>query len=217
MQTNAESLKAKHRCVREEQSEDLRVRLHRSISWLGRAEEAQADRDAQFIFLWISFNAAYAKEFGFESSEREQVRRFVSKLLSVDHDRCIHDLLYKQFTGPIRTLIENKYVFEPFWKALRDHDSSGHWEEQFAASRKVALKALMERQADVLLSIVLDRLYVLRNQLIHGGATWRSSANRSQLKDGCQILSVLLPIIVDVMMTSEGVDFDAIAYPFQPA
>jgi len=63
------------------------------------------------------------------------------------------------------------------------------------------------------LSIVLDRLYVLRNQLVHGGATWQSAANRRQVRDGAQILTSLLPIVIDLMMADDAPDFGGIAYP----
>ena len=63
-----------------------------------------------------------------------------------------------------------------------EHDGSGRWEASFAASRKLALQALMEQKTDVVLSIVLDRLYVRRNQLVHGGV-----ANRQQVHDGAAI------------------------------
>ena len=51
---------------REQFNEDFRLRIHRSLSWLQRAEQAkqEQDIDSQFIFLWISFNAAYAKDLG---------------------------------------------------------------------------------------------------------------------------------------------------------
>lgn len=35
------------------------LRVHRSISWIGRPEQA-TDDDGRFIFLWIAFDAAYA-------------------------------------------------------------------------------------------------------------------------------------------------------------
>lgn len=212
-QAGAEYLKAQHRSIRDAQPEALRLRLHRALSWLTRSEQEGDDPDARFIFQWIAINAAYAREFGFEHSERDQVRQFVGKLLAVDREQRLQDALFRQFTGPIRTLIDNRFVFEPFWKALRAHDSSGKWEEQFTASRRVALKALMEKQTDVLLSIVLDRLYVLRNQLVHGGATWNSMTNRAQVKDGTAILGTLLPMIIEIMMHGEAMDLEGIAYP----
>ena len=51
---------------KEQFNEDFRLRIHRSLSWLQQAEQAQQaqDFDSQFIFLWIAFNAAYAKDLG---------------------------------------------------------------------------------------------------------------------------------------------------------
>jgi hypothetical protein len=56
------------------------------------------------------------------------------------------------------------------------------------------------------LAIVFDRLYVLRNQLVHGGATWNSGVNRQQVKDGAAILGTLLPLLLDLMITHPGQD-----------
>ena len=61
--------------------------------------------------------------------------------------------------------------------------------------------------------MLFDRLYVLRNQLVHGGATWNSSVNREQVKDGANILSFLVPIFVDLMMDNPQTDWGAPYYP----
>lgn len=209
---NAASLKERHRAIREAQPESLRVRIHRALSWLARAERESEDHDARFIFLWIAFNAAYAREFGFEQKERDQVRAFIDRLLRLDASHRLHDVLFRQFTGPIRTLIGNKFVFEPFWRAMREHDASNAWETSFEGSRRLALKAVMDKDTATLLSIVLDRLYVLRNQLIHGGATWNGTTNRAQVKDGAEILAVLVPAMLDLMLGAAD-DFGEIAFP----
>lgn len=213
MPANSLTLKTKHHLVAERHSESSRVRLHRAISWLKRAEAEPDDFDAQFVFLWIAFNAAYAKEFGFESPEREQLSQFLTSLLSVDQHKCLQEIVFTQFTGPIRTLVENSFVFEPFWRALREHDGSGHWELQFAGSKKAALKSVMDGRTDKVLSIVFDRLYVLRNQLVHGGATWNSSVNRKQVRDGANILMAIVPIVIDLMLDHPELEFGAILYP----
>lgn len=210
---DSRELKDKHRQVRDGQPEALRIRIHRAISWLTRAEAEGDDLDARFIFLWISFNAAYAKEFGFEMSEREQTREFIQKVLTRDPAGRLNDAMHRQFTGPIRTLVDNKYIFEPFWRAMREHDASEQWKTQFEAGKKLALRAIMEKQTDVLLSVVLDRLYVLRNQIVHGGSTWNSAANRTQLRDGAAILATILPVVIDVMIDDASEDFEEIAYP----
>lgn len=210
---NAASLRAKRKVVEGQHSEPSRVRLHRAISWLGGAEQEGDDADARFIFLWISFNAAYARELGPDLSEREQLGEFFRLLLQVDLQKHLQNLLFERFSGPIRTLVENRFVFEPFWRALREHDASGRWEEQFSTSKRVALQAIVNGDTLKVLSIVFDRLYVLRNQLVHGGATWNSSVNRAQVKDGATIMMTVLPVIINLMLDHPQLDFKHINYP----
>lgn len=196
-----------------ETSEVWRVRLHRAISWLARSEQETEDADARFVFQWIALNAAYAREFGRAESERERANGFLEQLVELDSSRRLHDTLFRQFSGPIRTLLDNRFVFEPFWTALREHDSSNRWEIAFASSRKVALDAIMRGNTATLLSIVFDRLYVLRNQLVHGGATWNSKVNRNQVRDGAAILSTLVPLVIDLMLDHPERDFGEVLYP----
>ncbi len=212
---SATQLHERHRSLREKQSEALATRLHRAISWLRRAQ-MEGDDDTRFVHLWIALNAAYASDFDFDDSERTRATRFLARVLEADAQDRLHALLFRQFPGPIRTLIDNPYVFAPFWRALRDHDSSERWKERFDASRKAAITALLEKRTADLLSIVLDRLYVLRNQLVHGGATWNSQTNRAQLRDGCSILSALVPVVIDILLEAPGFDDEPIAFPVIP-
>ena len=53
-------LKDKQRAIRANFPEKMGLRVHRSISWIGRAELVGDDHDASFLFYWIAFNAAYA-------------------------------------------------------------------------------------------------------------------------------------------------------------
>ena len=63
------------------------------------------------------------------------------------------------------------------------------------------------------MGLVLDRLYTVRNQLIHGGATYKSKVNRSQVKDASEILSFLVPLIVDIMISNINEDWGSVNYP----
>ena len=60
--------------------------------------------------------------------------------------------------------------------------------------------ALGKQDTVTVLSIVLSRIYVLRNQLVHGGATWGSSINREQLRDCTNFMAKLVPLVIEVMM-----------------
>ncbi len=78
-------LKHRHRTERENYHPNLSLRVHRSLSWLQRAE-MQEDLDGQFIFLWIAFNAAYATEIDeeYRTSEKTSFRSFLEKLSDLD-------------------------------------------------------------------------------------------------------------------------------------
>jgi hypothetical protein len=206
-------MKARLKRDAENYPESTRIRLHRALSWLGRAERETKDPDAAFLFLWIAFNAVYAREFGQGENERQRLSEFIGTLLAADRDKLLHAIVFQQFSGPIRTLIDNKFVFEPFWRALREHDSSNRWEASFGASHKAALTSIMQGDTATVLSIVFDRLYVLRNQLVHGGATWNSGINRAQVKDGVRILSALIPMLLLLMLEHAELELGAVLYP----
>ncbi|WP_419243660.1 hypothetical protein [Photobacterium leiognathi] len=64
--------------------------------------------------------------------------------------------------------------------------------------------ALSEKYTALILSIVFNRLYTLRNQIIHGGATYGSSVNRKQLRDCTLLLEQIVPVIIDLMMDGKN-------------
>jgi hypothetical protein len=83
----------------------------------------------------------------------------------------------------------------------------------FDGAKRAAHAALAAGNTPVVLSILFDRLYVLRNQLLHGGATWNSAANRAQVRDGAALLGHLLPLFIDLMMDNPGEDWAMPLYP----
>lgn len=209
----AAELKDRHRQIRDQEPDALRLRIHRALSWLIRSEQEHTDPDLRFVLQWIALNAAYAREFGREETERTRAKAFLDTLVALDTRKRLHQALFQQFTGPIRTLIDNKFTFEPFWTAMRTHDASNRWEEGFANSKKAAFAAVMQGDTTKVLGIVFDRLYVLRNQLVHGGATWNSQVNRAQLTDAVAILGTLVPLIISVMMDHPEQDYGDALYP----
>ncbi len=195
------SLKERHRAEREGWSQNLSLRVHRALSWLSRAEQC-ADDDSKFIFLWISFNAAYAQDVpdNRRESERERYAEFLKKLEPLDNDRQLEKLAWSEFSGAFRVLLKNPFVFGLFWEFHRGNATEDEWEDGFRSANAAANAALSRGDTAVVFSVVLSRLYVLRNQLIHGGSTWNSSVNRDQLRDGCSILGKLVPAVIEVMM-----------------
>ena len=219
MTISYQELSATLRVTREDIDSRLATRLHRAISWLHSAEEHAEDMDLSFISLWIGFNACYGEDNNQDTSlgDRQQFHNFVSKL--VRHDQCkgIYRCLWKNFPGPVRLLINNKYIYARFWQSVREGDNN--WEALFDKDRRVALRNLANGNIPELLCTVLDRLYILRNQLVHGGATYSSKINRDQVQDGAKIMGELLPVIVQVMLTSSlqraEIDWGDVHFPAQ--
>ena len=75
------------------------------------------------------------------------------------------------------------------------------------------MSSLLAGDCPAVLGIVFDRLYVLRNQLVHGGATWNSSVNRAQVRDGTAILAALLPSLIETMVDHPELEFGSVLYP----
>ena len=208
-------LKQKQREIRDGFSSDLGLRVHRCLSWLNRAEQAGEDDDAAFIFLWISFNAAYAEELPefTHTGERSAFDGYFEKLINLDAEDRIYGAVWEKFSQSIRLFLDNQYIFQPFWKFQNQVEGYEDWERSFSQSKQRFNLALADHDTKIVLSMLFDRLYVLRNQLVHGGATWNSSVNRDQVRDGSRILSFLVPIFVDLMMDNPEVDWGLPYYP----
>ena len=208
------ALKQRHRLVRDQHPTSLTLRIHRALSWLDRAEQAE-DVDGKFVFLWIAFNAAYAQELddGDRASDKATFTAFLKKLCDLDTGRRIDDLIWKEFSGSIRTLLDNPYVFHLFWEFKRGRIDEDEWKARFAGAKRSAQAALAGGNTPALLSVTFDRLYTLRNQLIHGGATWHGKVNRKQLRDCTRLLGKLVPLIIAVMMDNPTALWGEAVYP----
>jgi hypothetical protein len=215
MKLNYQSLKIRHRNERDNYHINLSLRVHRALSWLARAEKSSDDQDAQYIFLWISFNAAYANEFDVSRSltEQKKFNDFLSHLCELDKEGLIYELVWTEFTGSIRVLLDNKYIFKPFWDYSNGEISKEDWQAKFNHEKKIINKALGSKNTSLVLNIIFSRLYTLRNQLLHGGSTWNSQVNRDQIRDGVNILAKIVPAVISIMMSNSNILWGDPCYP----
>ena len=208
------ALKGRQRAERENHPEGLALRVHRALSWLDRADQCD-DLDGRFIFLWIAFNAAYAQEIGDQQRPDEQrtLNRFLKKLVDLDKDDVLYQLLWQEFSGSIRVLLDNKYVYQPFWDHQNGRIPDEQWQAKFKQARGRAQRALARHDTRGVLAIVLNRMYTLRNQLVHGGATWNSRVNREQLRDCTDLLGKLVPFVILLMLDNPRTLWGSACYP----
>ena len=207
-------LKDKQRAIRHDFPDGLALRVHRAISWLGRAEAEHDDDDLRFILLWVGFNSAYASEVKSEIiGERGIFGAFFETLVALDADRRIYNAVWQRFSQEIRLLLSNKYVFQPFWNHHNGMPGHENWADRLASSQRSIAAAMGKQDTARILSLMFDRLYVLRNQLVHGGATWNSKVNRDQVRDGAAVLGFLLPVFINIMMDNSGHNWGLPFYP----
>ena len=207
-------------------SDNLNLRVRRALSWLERAEEAHRDQDQDtaFILYWIAFNAVYGQT-GFavngDQRETDNQRRYLRTI--ADLDRSLRQTLGSlDVSLPIEALLTSRYVYEPFWKHHNRVPGHEDWETRFERRRHRTASALRHirrtsiaagEKIESVLWELFDRLYTLRNQLLHGGATWNSSVNRSQVATGAAIMAALMPRFIDGMIEHPDADWGSPRYP----
>lgn len=215
-----EELKSIHRQVRDGFSGDLDLRIHRALSWLNRAEQCDDD-DGAFVFLWIALNAAYSNDavsglsdsVSAGQSGESGFQDFFQRLLELDSGKRISGLLWDDFSGPIRKLLNNEFVYQRFWDFQNQVEGVDEWRISFGRAKNGAQAALANQKTPEVLQTVLERLYTLRTQLIEGGATWNSQVNRTQVRDGTLILKSLVPAVISIMMENADAHWTAASYP----
>ena len=184
------------------------LRLRRAISWLGRAQQMERDvkgtnkdLDTQFVFLWISFNALYARDpHKYPSkppSQQDQIEEYFLNLSKCG--KQVTDSIYKVIDSnisreKIRSFSNNKFVSMDFWDKKIGIFKKGNEKDQ-------PLPEPLSREKTLnILFCIFQRLSVLRNQLMHGSATWNGHLNKEQLREGIKIMHWLLPVFIEVML-----------------
>jgi hypothetical protein len=91
-------------------------------------------------------------------------------------------------------------VFGPFWEFQRGKLTEEQWTSSFEKAKVAANRSLARHDTVRVFSIVFSRLYVLRNQMVHGAATWNSGVNRDQLRDSANILGKVVPQVIKILL-----------------
>ena len=217
--SSIERLNVKHKAVRGDDGpfDSLALRTYRAIRWLERAarEHGSEDPDVAFILYWITFNAAYGKVIPGDSHtrEREKFEEYFGQLLPLDRNLTIHNAIWEKFPMPIAIFLENKYLYRPYWEHINGKRGKRDWQEQFTRERGWVADAKSKHDTRTILTILFQRLYTLRNQLVHGGATWNSSLNRDGVQPGARIMEFLVPIFIEVMLDNPTEDWGPPDYP----
>lgn len=211
-------LKKRHRRERDSYPQSLSLRVHRALSWLNKAEQCK-DYDSQFIFLWIAFNAAYAQDFEYKQDfgERGLYQEFMAKIEHLDTSKKLSEIVWSQYSTSIRLILNNEFILQAFWRFQSGQITEDKWKQEQSNAKVAANSALASGDTTTVLSIVFSRLYTLRNQMLHGGATYNSQKNREQLRDCTSLLSNIVPTVIELMMDGAHELWGDAVYPLVQA
>jgi len=182
------------------------IRVHRALSWLNVAEHGNdgTDHDLDLITQWIAFNALYGQwdeGAGEPLHDRESWRVFLERILGLDEDGRIRDVL-RADKRLIMSIFEDKYLSGYFWREPT--------KKRGGQSKKVKYDAqtcYVEGSWALILEHVMDRIYLMRCQLVHGAATYGGKLNRTALRRCSTMLGHLLRAML-VVMIDHGADED---------
>lgn len=196
---------------------DLNVKIRRALSWIKQAEDCgSTNSDNRFLFYWIAFNALYSSRIEDSSSRStEQIihQKFFDKLLEADKKSRIYNVIWGPFKKRFRSLIANKYLFNNFWKFHNRDLNSERWDLSYQSRIKSFEGSLKHDEKAKALVEVFSSLYVLRNQIVHGGSTWGGDHNRNQVEICTAIISSMVPLMVDIMLESPNEDWGELHFP----
>ncbi len=196
----------KERLHAQQPDHPLTIRFHRACSWMARTEAMtdDADLDLKIINQWIALNALYGRwdeRANQPLPDHECWRGFFDQIKSVDEGKRIAGVL-QDHKKLVLSLLDDPYVSKYFWQEPTA--------KRAGKSRKAKYDALtwyVEGNWTMILDRLIERIYLVRCQLIHGAATYDGKLNRTAVRRCATMMGHLLPAVLTVI-TDHGADED---------
>ena len=204
---------AKERLLAARDGHPTHVRFHRACSWLQCVEQMPDEQPLDLVLVcrWIAFNALYGQwdeSAGEPRPDRECWRHFLDRIRALDREGRIAATL-TEHKKLVFKILDDAYLAPYFWE-----DPSTERALRTTKERRNAPSWYVEQRWGMILERVVDRIYLLRCQLLHGAATYQSRANRTSLDRANTMLGHLLPAILSVWIDhGENEDWGPMCYP----
>ena len=188
-------------------------RLQRAESWISRAETFQEwdDFHGPFISYWIAFNALYGRHDEIRGKKDiDDIKWFLSRICELDQEE---GSLFRRLSDIKRktdSLLKDQFLSAIFWQ----EGFSAHFKQKQDADLKEARVAYERGKLDEYLTILFNRLRVLRNQIFHGCSTDKRSLNKNSLRPALETLEKLVPQFWKIFKAhGQKYDWPKVPYP----
>lgn len=183
-------------------------RIKRAGSWVERARvvEKRAHEDgedfqAPFIMYWIAFNALYGRV---SESDRgrylrpgeDDARWFLRRICELDSGEGRIAAALTDLRKDAHALLKSRYLSDAYWRDGYTSEVKDDLEDETARAED-ALNA--GDPHPFLTALLWRRIRVLRNQIFHGCSSNRDSLNTDTLNPALKIMSVLVPLFVELL------------------
>jgi hypothetical protein len=195
------------------EQQSLADRVRRSLSWIKRAVRISVeDTPSRFAELWIALNALYGRrpyDEGFKPDDRRDFQHFLRLLESTDRAGGELPQLMRRIERRAYNLIDNKYLWKEFWRG-----NAAAQKKEAKEKRRESEQAISNNNAVTFLTLLFERLLVLRNQIFHGSASENTTKNEDALKPALLVLEDMLGVFLRLMIHhGPGRDWPLVPYP----
>jgi len=189
-----------HKHLLEAKTHDaIRLRMYRAFSWMRKANEFEMaeDADARLIYSWIGLNTLYAKwdsDIDNRDPEWKVREEFLRWIVKEDATARIQESILSNRKQCDRLLSE-EHLINSYW-------GNPTKEEAIKARTKPRKIGKHYHDADEVINVLIPLIKctsMLRSQLVHGMATYGSSANRDVVEAGAKVIFDLVMTILQVI------------------
>lgn len=200
--------------------QSLHERLQRAESWLTAATAIPTTQYHEtFLFLSIALQSLMSRRRfeGDKDQVKEDLQQFLKKMLAFHSlDEKQGGTILKKATAACRqdgaVLIRDRFLKDAYWRKAQ---SSPQLQQRLVQESLHALTRLVEGDYRTFLSLSLNRIVILRNQIMHGCSTYGTKTHgRSSLVRGVKFLKVLVPAFHSLALAyGHTVKWEPVPYP----
>lgn len=200
---------------RAQNSEQLNLRVQRSLSWLKKAISMDDDLDLQFVSLSVAFNAIYTGNELSTNDASAQNTVFLEYLYKLDDEQRISQVIWGKARQSIELLLAYPYASKEYWDYKNHKISKVQWMQKNIADKQFISHILNVKDSKQVLTLLFLRLFALKQQMLDGGSNYNSMANRLHMRESCVILQALIPTFIYIIIdNAQTIEF---TMPFYPA